>query len=317
MSLINEALKKAQKQRVAEESAKAGVVQSPGAGDLSQGGKPPAPPPPKAPAGGERFEEEPERRPDPLMTARSRRSGGSWMRWALPAAGVVVVGAIGLWWSGGGDAEPPVTSGPQITAAPEPAAKLVPAPETKPLASQPEPVVESKPAEPAVSITPTPQPEQPATEPTPPVVAVREEAPMVQVATLATPPEPKPAVPAQRPAQPQPMSQPAAPATTSSTPSAGGELTILSDRETRQTVQATGASEAVVLSSSDAIVRYLERARVTGVRLSASDPKVLFNDRVYRLNEIVDRDLQLKLVGIAERELKFSDPRGQVYTKSF
>jgi hypothetical protein len=53
------------------------------------------------------------------------------------------------------------------------------------------------------------------------------------------------------------------------------------------------------------------------VRASATDPKVLMNDRVYRLNDVVDRDLQLRIIGIAPRELRFRDARGYVYTKTF
>jgi len=69
--------------------------------------------------------------------------------------------------------------------------------------------------------------------------------------------------------------------------------------------------------ANNAVLSYLERARVTGIRVSATDPKVLMNNRVYRLNEIVDRDLQLRIVAIAPRELQFEDPIGHVYRKTF
>jgi hypothetical protein len=79
---------------------------------------------------------------------------------------------------------------------------------------------------------------------------------------------------------------------------------------------------ATVAASSAAqtqpvILSYLETAKVTGVRASATDPKVLMNNRVYRLNDIVDSGLQLKITAISSRELQFTDSRGYVYTKVF
>ena len=62
---------------------------------------------------------------------------------------------------------------------------------------------------------------------------------------------------------------------------------------------------------------YLERARVAGIRGSETDPKVLMNNRVYRLNEVVDRDLQLRVIHIAPRELRFEDPSAHIYRKTF
>ena len=106
---------------------------------------------------------------------------------------------------------------------------------------------------------------------------------------------------------------------------AGGGLTILSDAEAQRSARAmSGRASAgpdpqsgVAAQPQAAVLRYLERSRVTGVRLSTTDPKVLFNDRVYRLNDVVDRDLQLRVVSIADRELRFQDAQGYVYTKSF
>ncbi|MCC5022502.1 MAG: hypothetical protein J6386_06765 [Candidatus Synoicihabitans palmerolidicus] len=104
------------------------------------------------------------------------------------------------------------------------------------------------------------------------------------------------------------------------TPAAAGSVTILSAEDTRPSARVTSTGNTSVASAapSEAVVSYLERSKVTGVRTSATDPKVLMNDRVYRLEEFVDRDLQLRVIAIEPRELKFRDPRGvYVYPKTF
>ncbi len=88
---------------------------------------------------------------------------------------------------------------------------------------------------------------------------------------------------------------------------------ILSDEE----VGATTVAISSAAQAQPAVVPYLDTAKVTGVRASATDPKVLMNNRVYRLNDIVDSDLQLKITAISSRELQFTDSRGYVYTKAF
>jgi hypothetical protein len=62
---------------------------------------------------------------------------------------------------------------------------------------------------------------------------------------------------------------------------------------------------------------FVDAIRVMGVRSSGGESKVLMNDRVYRVNDIVDRKLALKLVKVEPELLTFTDPNGMVYTKSF
>jgi hypothetical protein len=62
---------------------------------------------------------------------------------------------------------------------------------------------------------------------------------------------------------------------------------------------------------------FVDAIRVMGVRSSGGESKVLMNDRVYRVNDIVDRKLVLKLVKVEPELLTFTDPNGMVYTKSF
>ena len=64
-------------------------------------------------------------------------------------------------------------------------------------------------------------------------------------------------------------------------------------------------------------ITFIENLRIAGIRASATDSKVLMNDRVYRVGDIVEHDLGLKLTGITASSLSFEDERGARYTRSF
>ena len=62
---------------------------------------------------------------------------------------------------------------------------------------------------------------------------------------------------------------------------------------------------------------YVDKVHVTGIRTSATGSKVLMNDKVYRLNDVVDRLLELRLVKIEPDSLTFADAKGETYVKNF
>ena len=64
-------------------------------------------------------------------------------------------------------------------------------------------------------------------------------------------------------------------------------------------------------------VTFIETLRIAGIRASATDSKVLMNDRVYRNGDIVEHELGLKLVGITSDSLTFEDEHGARYTRNF
>lgn len=70
-------------------------------------------------------------------------------------------------------------------------------------------------------------------------------------------------------------------------------------------------------SLADRIANYVDKIRVTGIRTSETGSKVLMNDKVYRLNDLVDRKLRLRLVKIEADSLTFADASGATYVKSF
>lgn len=66
-----------------------------------------------------------------------------------------------------------------------------------------------------------------------------------------------------------------------------------------------------------AAISFIENIRVTGIRASATDSKVLMNDRVYRIGDSVEHQLGIKLVGIESTSLTFEDLQGASYTRQF
>jgi hypothetical protein len=70
-------------------------------------------------------------------------------------------------------------------------------------------------------------------------------------------------------------------------------------------------------SLADRIAAFVDKARVMGIRNSDTGSKVLMNDRVYRLNDVVDRKLGLRLVKISADSLTFADANNTTYVKNF
>lgn len=64
-------------------------------------------------------------------------------------------------------------------------------------------------------------------------------------------------------------------------------------------------------------INFIESLRVAGIRASATDSKVLMNDRVYRLGTVVEHEMGLRLTGITSNSLTFEDERGGSYTRTF
>jgi hypothetical protein len=70
-------------------------------------------------------------------------------------------------------------------------------------------------------------------------------------------------------------------------------------------------------SLEDRIAAFVDKARVMGIRNSETGSKVLMNDKVYRLNDVVDRKLGLRLVKITPDSLTFVDANNATYVKNF
>ncbi|HUR58631.1 MAG TPA: hypothetical protein VM029_13040 [Opitutaceae bacterium] len=256
MSLINEALKKAQWQR----SQEAGAV---------------TPPVPGA---------------EPGVVKRGKRQGNPLL---LIGGGValVLVAIVVTVLVVKRQQTKPVAIARAATSASAPTAA---APKAMP-ASTPAPIIIApilKPIEPA----PTPA-AAPATASAPKTADV---AP-TKSTTVATA-EKSPATLA--PKLPVAETTPAAAATTSAAPSAP--------------VASPAAEPAAPDAKGDErVYAFVDTIRVTGIRSSGGDSRVLMNEKVYRVNDIVDRSLGVRLIKVDADSLTFVDEKGAKYVKYF
>jgi hypothetical protein len=77
----------------------------------------------------------------------------------------------------------------------------------------------------------------------------------------------------------------------------------------------TPAKPAV--KGSAQIQEYINKLRITGIRAAGTESKVLMNDRVYKVNDMVDRAIGLKLTAVAADRLTFVDENGVEYIRNF
>ena len=64
-------------------------------------------------------------------------------------------------------------------------------------------------------------------------------------------------------------------------------------------------------------ISFVDNLRIVGIRASATDSKVLMNDRVYRNGDVVEYELDLKLIEITANSLTFVNESGARYTRNF
>ena len=245
MSLINDALKKAQRLRNEE---------------------PMGTQPPMSGAGG------------PRVAKRSQpRTSQQVVMLAAAALVVVVLSVVVTVWLVNRPAAP--KPAPPVVATP---AKPKPATDAPPPATTPAPVIASlanKPATTPLTEAPAPKPAEPASP---------------NIITL-----PPPAL----------LPAPAAPITTASEPTATPSL------ESKPAV--APPPPAAEPKPDERIHAFVDSIRVTGIRSSGDDSRVLMNDRVFRVNDIVDRGLGVRLTKVNPNSLTFTDANGATYVKNF
>ena len=74
---------------------------------------------------------------------------------------------------------------------------------------------------------------------------------------------------------------------------------------------------AAAESRNDIIQGIVDRYRISGVRAAGADSKALVDGHVYKVNEIIDRTIGLRLVKVDADHLTFVDAQGETYTRSF
>lgn len=149
-------------------------------------------------------------------------------------------------------------------------------------------------AAPAPASLPTPAPLPPAPEP------------LVTLPPIA-PISPLPAAPSSLkpvPAAPSPSAQ-SAPAV-ASTPSASP-----------LPVEVVPVAVPAVEDHETRVRAFLASARLTGVRGQDTQARVLMNEKVYRLNDMVEPELGLRLSAVRAGLLVFTDAEGRTYEKPY
>jgi len=65
------------------------------------------------------------------------------------------------------------------------------------------------------------------------------------------------------------------------------------------------------------IQNFIDRLRVTGVRVSNTGTKVILGDRLFKVGDVVDSGLELRLVKVEQGVLTFADSNGKTYIKLY
>jgi hypothetical protein len=191
----------------------------------------------------------------------------------------------------------------------------------------------ARPASPAATATPAPAivPVLPAARPAPaeaPPAAVPTPPAPPASAGKASPPDSQPAAAAPRP-EPAAASAPAKPvATVPPTAAAARPDPVAPSAPLRPAPAAPAAPVAAAPASppsapapaaparpDEKINAFIGTLRVAGVRALGEDSRVLINDRVYRVNDVIDRALGIRLVKVEPGSLHFVDGRGVAYVK--
>ncbi len=208
---------------------------------------------------------------------------------------------------------------PAITS---PKANMVPVPIEPVAAAKPRPAEISQPA---AKPTPAPAPKEapPSSAPVTgfglvrqTVVRGNENAGLVDDVLDSEPQKtvtPVPASPTPAIAQNRPQAE-ATPAT--STPQAKS-----APAQQKEIVKATPmptASKQTPAAAKDPVIAdYVDKLVIQGIRLSGVNSKVLMNNKVFRLNTYVNRDLKLTVISISKERIIFADNVGIRYTKYY
>ena len=262
MSLINEALKKAEQARA--------------------GGLPEAP---AAPA-------------TPVIAKRGRAIGTRTLVLLGALLVLLVMGGVTLLVLPSGSDPAPAPRGENV-------AKSKPPAETKSAAAEPSARTEGP------STVPTPKPAATANAAPPlpaPTAVTAKKAPSANTPPADPPATPPPAAGHVAPGNPPVSTGPAAaPAASPPTPAAP-----LAPASSPPAPAATTAPRA-----DDRVAEHLDRLRILGVRSPGPEARVLIGERVYRINDLVDRALGLRLQKVEPGRITFVDAAGATYTKNY
>jgi hypothetical protein len=108
-----------------------------------------------------------------------------------------------------------------------------------------------------------------------------------------------------------PGPQPAAPSLVAPIPDEAGAKASAADAAPAK------PAPAAPVKLDPKVINFIDNLHIAGIRASATDSKVLMNDRVFRVGDIVEHQLGLKLTAITADSLSFEDERGGKYLRNF
>jgi hypothetical protein len=111
-------------------------------------------------------------------------------------------------------------------------------------------------------------------------------------------------------AQPSPTPAPAVVAAAVAVPAAVPAVTA-------PAASAAPAPTAAPQSRAEQVQAYVDGLVVTGARSAGSDSKALVNGHVFKLNDVLDKALGLRLARVDPDHLTFVDGAGDTYLKSY
>jgi len=280
MSLINDALKKAQKQQTQQPATQS----APGA------------------------------LPHPARAAGPSNAVMSFERMLLLVVTlvVVIVGATAVAVLLARKGDRPATAAVERQPAPAPAVSAARV-QARPETPAPPPVVPAilpkpGPETSAAAALPVDRAAVSAPAPVPKPVAV----PSIEIPTVSL----SPAAATPQPAAPPEVAAPAVSVNLASTRAAGPGNSV-SAAPTPPPARPASPPPPAGPTKHERILSFIENARVAGVRVAGDDSKVLLNDHVYRLNNMVSLELGLRLTAVATGTLTFVDEDGAVYSKAY
>lgn len=79
----------------------------------------------------------------------------------------------------------------------------------------------------------------------------------------------------------------------------------------------SSAADGPPPSPSLQMISAIEGFRIAGVRAAGTDSKVLMNDRVYRVGDVVDHVNGIRIAAVTANSVTFTDRSGASYTRNF
>ena len=142
-----------------------------------------------------------------------------------------------------------------------------------------------------------------------------------EAAKPAAAPAPQPAASPKAISAPAPVSVSLAPRIAVATPvptaAAAAAPPAPTPAPTAPTATQAPSEPASARASAATIQNVIDAYHVSGARAAGAESKALIDGHVYRLRDVIDRGLGIRLTKVEEDRLTFTDPEGNTYSKQY